>query len=102
MDLVPNRSHTKAYELTVGTGEALALAQARRGFVPAKKTCARYQIASLGLLRIGGGDTEASTALVVGALCCGRRTAFQHCQFVNIKERAGGNEEWNDVAQTRF
>ena len=32
MDLVLNRSHSKANELKVGTGEALALAQARRGF----------------------------------------------------------------------
>ena len=32
MDLILNRPHSKANELKVGTGEALALAQARQGF----------------------------------------------------------------------
>ena len=44
MDLILNRPHSKANELKVGTGEALALAQARQGFFFASRRGTRVEL----------------------------------------------------------
>jgi hypothetical protein len=93
MDLVLNRPHSKANELMVGTGEALALAHAHRGFFwrtdEELKDIRTLPNSAPRVLRIGASSVirKPQPREWLGLSACGRRPAFQHRQFVNIKER---------------
>ena len=95
MHIVLNRPQSKANELKVGTGEALALAQARQGFFSRTDEeqidICTYSSAPR-VLRIGASSVirKPQSREWLGLSACGRRTAFQDCQFVDIEERAEG------------
>jgi hypothetical protein len=103
MNLVLNRPHSKANELKVGTGRPWRLAQARQGFFSRtdEELIDYLHVSSAPrVLRIGASSVirKPQSRERLGLSACGRRTAFQDCQFVDIEERAGGPR----MAHTRF